>query len=337
MKKNLLLVVSLSVCAVITVIAISSVLSLSRVRALEKEACAQEKHTDEQKDWVAVTNLYALFVSKLVTPNDPFYDEYQQPFPRVEGATGYTVETDDHMGETVSAETEGQFCFWFNRDTLVPFRIHNTRLIDYVNTNAVQNVPELSMTEAVKTAKHYLELLGIPLKSNMVLSSCSFNDSHTKHSWSITWVPTAGGYPYDTADPVHIQFLSVTFNEKYGFLGFYMQDDWPPPKSTEVRITREEALEKAEQVTSLMLTNGQPTYKMRTLEEIALRVYLSHWTLDPENERPSPETRLCWMVHFVRVDIRTGKTGTGMPGTNPYYLWIYVDAATGEIVGANGT
>ena len=344
MKSNVLLVACISSLSFVSVVASLSVFSFSRVRAQESEACASEKSAWEQDAWPVVTNLYQIYVSKLVSTNCPFYSEYLQPF-RCGGAPGRYKVRSDYEGETVTAE--GQLTLSFNRRTLTPYRIYNKKLIDHVNTNAVQKVPTLTMTDAVREARRYLDLIGISLSTNMVLKGCLFDGSYYKYSWTIAWEPTVGGYTYDTVMEPYVQFVSVVFNERYGFLRFYMQDYWPPPKSTDVRISREEALAKAERAAPLVFKtpmflarNGHSDYKVRTLEEIALRVYPPNWALDPKRavwtrDRPPAETRLCWMVHFVTVDVRTGKTG--QHGDNPQYVWIYVDAATGEIVGANFT
>ncbi|MGI6391722.1 MAG: hypothetical protein ACOX7Q_16315 [Kiritimatiellia bacterium] len=344
MKSNVLFASCVISLSFISVFAILSVLSFSRVRAQEKAACASEKRAWQQTDWAAVTNLYRIYASKLVSTNVPGYEEYRQPFRGGGAPSGYEIRS-DYEGETVTAE--GQLNLSFNRHTLTPCRIYNKKLIDFVNTNAVQKVPTLTMTEAVREAKRYLELIGIPLSSNVILTSCIFNDPYYKHSWTITWEPTAGGHAYDTVMEPYVQFVSVIFNERYGFLRFHMQDYWPLPKSTDVKLTREEALTKAERAAPLVFKtpmfrarNGHSDYKVRTVEEIALRVYLPNWALDPKRavwirDRPPTETRLCWMVHFVTVDVHTGKTGEH--GNNPQYVWIYVDAVTGEIVGANFT
>ncbi|MCL1922179.1 MAG: hypothetical protein FWG50_14090 [Kiritimatiellaeota bacterium] len=344
MKSSTLSVVSVSVCAVIALTALLSWFSFSRVRKTDREIYAKAIQGID-RDWVAASNLYSRLVSKLVAPNVPSYDEYLQPLSRIEGTTGCRIYS-DYMGENVSVER----ClhFMFNRKTSVPVHIYNKRLIDYVNTNAVQHVPGLSMAEAVEKAKHYLNLIGVPLATNMVLKGCIFNDSHYRHSWSIGWEPTAGGYPYDTVMEPYVQYVGVIFHEQYGFLKFSMHDYWPSPESTEVRVTREEALAKAEAAAPLVFRsdmflarNVHSNYKVRTVEEIALRVYLPNWAHDPKRaiwgrDAPPSESRLCWMIHFITVDTQTGKTGDPIRG-NPQYVWIYVDAATGEVVGANFT
>lgn len=344
MKSNALLVTCLSTLSLTIVIACLSVLSFSRVHVQERDACASENRTLNQEVWPIVTNLYWVYASKLVSSNVPFFEEYQQPL-RCGGLYGGYEVRSDYEGETVTAECPLNLSF--NRRTLIPYRIYNKKLIDYVNTNAVQKVPSSTMTEAVREAKRYLEIIGVPLSTNMVLTSCIFDDAYYKNSWTITWEPTAGRYTYDTVMEPYVQFFSVIFNEKFGFLRFHAENYWPPPKSTEVRITREEALAKAERAAPLVFKtpmflarNSHSNYKLRTLEEITLRVYLPNWALDPKRavwirDSPPTETRLCWMVHFVTVDVKTGKTGEH--GNNPQFVWIYVDAATGEIVGANFT
>jgi len=88
MESNIHLTVSLSAGTLIGCIAIGYMLPFSRVQALERETCAIERHEEESRDWIAVTNLYKEFVSKLVAANTPFYGECQQPFLRWPGARG---------------------------------------------------------------------------------------------------------------------------------------------------------------------------------------------------------------------------------------------------------
>jgi hypothetical protein len=74
------------------------------------------------------------------------------------------------------------------------------------------------------------------------------------------------------------------------------------------------------------------------MESAELRISVPNWLLDPARavwirEKPPEETRLCWVVRFRTtdtVDRRSMKL-------TPVEILIYIDAATGEVVGANFT
>ncbi len=70
-----------------------------------------------------------------------------------------------------------------------------------------------------------------------------------------------------------------------------------------------------------------------------LLIAAPNWLLDPKRavwlrDKPPEETRLCWVVTFTSV--YTGKEDPGTMAVPPMFI-VYIDAATGEIVGANFT
>jgi hypothetical protein len=123
----------------------------------------------------------------------------------------------------------------------------------------------------------------------------------------------------------------------------------PAPKSLEVSVTREDAVRKAmEAVPKVMETpfyqqtraDGFVADKVKSCE---LKVAIPNWLLDPKRaewitEKLPEETRLCWVVRISTVDAKAadrpkrkdGKVGELM---RPDIL-VYIDAASGEIVGA---
>ena len=78
---------------------------------------------------------------------------------------------------------------------------------------------------------------------------------------------------------------------------------------------------------------------MSGLHKAELLIAAPNWLLDPKRavwlrDKPPEETRLCWVVTFTSV--YTGKEEPGTMLAPPMFI-VYIDAATGEIVGANFT
>jgi hypothetical protein len=123
----------------------------------------------------------------------------------------------------------------------------------------------------------------------------------------------------------------------------------PSPTSLTVAISRDEAVIKAEKLTDDVMRT--PYYRMArragfkavALDSCELKVVKPNWLLDPARASwPSPEivteTRLCWMVRFktevISADVDPkSEDGTPMKLMRPDIV-LYIDAATGECVGA---
>lgn len=281
---------------------------------------------------------YERLVSKLAPTNVPFVEIYKEPLTL--GKFGVDIKA-DHKGK--SAVVYAQFDFQFEIETGRMFKIANHQLAKHIETNTVNRVPALSVREALARAKGYLDIIGVNLPPNMVLKSIVFDkEVKNKPWWVIVWEPAENGYPWDDSELCYPHEMSVAFHEQYGFLWFSRTDFWPTPKATEVKIAQDAAIAKAEKAVPLVMRT--PFYKSRKLSgfkpsgalSARLMVSAPNWLLDPERaiwiwEKAPEETRLCWVVTFRTVD--TVDRGKGVILSCPQ-ITVYIDAATGEIVGA---
>lgn len=230
-----------------------------------------------------------------------------------------------------------------------PFRLHSlhSKAIDDCVKAAGdkrQTVPEKSLDQAVSIAKGYLDRLGCTLPSDYHLGEVRFDASFLS-CWEVRWWRVAAGiYSTDRFDPVGQESVSVVFHETLGLEGFGFRTYSPPPKSLEVKVARETAILKASRVAPLV--ERTPFYKqsrvggfvIKALKEANLQVAFPNWLLDPARavyirDKPPTETRLCWVVRFLTVN-GNAEPMPGLKLITPEIL-IYVDATTGEIVGAN--
>ncbi len=110
-------------------------------------------------------------------------------------------------------------------------------------------------------------------------------------------------------------------------------------------VTQDAAITKASKVVPLIqrspyyLQCRLPGFVVSGVLKAELLVAAPNWLLDPKRaiwlrDKPPEETRLCWVVAFTSV--YTGKTEPGELLVPPVFL-VYIDAATGEVVGANFT
>lgn len=72
------------------------------------------------------------------------------------------------------------------------------------------------------------------------------------------------------------------------------------------------------------------------LREVELKVVAPNWLLDPKRAvwlrtKPAEEMRVCWAVHCLT---RPGTEEITLKKLLPPQIVIYIDAATGEAVGA---
>lgn len=219
----------------------------------------------------------------------------------------------------------------------------NRLLREYIRTNYVQRTPDWSLDQVLKQARSYLKLLDVNIDSNMRLANIYFDNIEYK-SWQVLWTPCFNGYDYDPSPPFDQQ-ISVWLNEKYGFLGYSERVFAPSPKQTAVKVSKEFAILKASKAISLIqkspyyLQCRMPGFVASGLHKAELLIAAPNWLLDPKRaiwlrDKPPDETRLCWVVTFTSV--YTGKEDPGTMAVPPMFI-VYIDAATGEIVGANFT
>ncbi len=221
--------------------------------------------------------------------------------------------------------------------------LRNWELEEYVRTNGVQKIPTLSVEEALRRGRYYLDLLADDVGKDNQLCDINFNGACAS-CWQLEWSPTFNGYPYVQEQPYE-EVIRIWFHETYGFVGYSCDLNFPLPKMTEVKVGRDFAITKAEKVVPLIqrspyyLQCRLPGYKVSGLNKAELLIAAPNWLLDPKRaiwlrDKPPDETRLCWVVTFTSVD--TKKREDGVLLVPPMFI-VYVDAATGEIVGANFT
>jgi hypothetical protein len=228
--------------------------------------------------------------------------------------------------------------------TAAIYQMANHQLSRYVTTNNVQKVPKLSVSEALDRAKFYLKELEVELPTNAILKVVSFGGDYLGQ-WEVRWRPATGGFTYDDLLSCEEQSMVVLFHEEYGFCGYACALDFPAPTSTVVRVTQEEAIVKASKVAPLVMKT--PFYRMcrergfvvSGVKNTELKIVAPNWLLDPARaiwirKTPPEETRLCWIVTFETKDTIERKGGMRLTDVD---IYIHIDAATGEVVGANFT
>jgi hypothetical protein len=293
---------------------------------------AQEKHFLQK-----ASDLYDRLAPILAPTNVPFADIYKPPIMLHD--SGVSKRSDD-QGDT--CYVYGQFIFRFDQksDDILMFR--NIALEYYGMTNAVKETcPSLSIDEAAVRAKHYLSVIGIKLPEELKLMSVLYD----KGFWNVFWASDINGYAYDDffdRPPA----ASVLFHEKFGFVVFSRKKTWPLPKSLKVVVSREEAIIKASKAVPLVMKTPHylqarlPGFKAKEVKSAELLISVPNWLLDPERaiwlpQSPPKETRLCWVIRFTTVDAIPVRPRNFKP--IPPDILIYIDADTGDIVGANFT
>ncbi len=294
---------------------------------------------DEQTAFRKAAEYYARVMPGLVSSNLPFADYYKSSFRLTDmGMDIY----DDYRGKY--ARIRGQFSISLDVTDGTVFSVGNLKLLDYVETNSVQRIPQFTVEHAIACAHKYMDVVGMSPPKSMSLSKISFHSDYAS-CWLLVWEPTVDGFRYDTFFTPDIQQFRICFNERYGFAFCNKRDTWPRPKTTVVKVTKEAAITKASKAFPLIqrspyyLQCRLPGFVVSGMPKAELLVATPNWLLDPKRaiwlrDKPPEETRLCWVVAFTSV--YTGKTEPGELLVPPVFL-VYIDAATGEVVGANFT
>ena len=307
--------------------------------------CARVEAVSKEEAFRIAEQYFNQCVAKnLVPTNVPFAQMYREPFHVTPGG----IDVRDTVYGKDRIWVQGQITIKAYGGASQMSLFANTRLSKYIQTNETQRIPSLSTEQAYAQALRYLDMLGVSLDKRAVLSKLSFGDKEWEREfmWIVHWEASDGGYRYDDfLENIYSPCIGVSFSEKYGLVYFGNDPFPPPPKTTEVRIQREDAIFKAEKAVPLVMLTPYyrqcrlPGFKVSGVKSAELRIACPNWLLDPSRaiwiwDSPPKETRLCWIVRFTTVD--TVKREEGMKPVPPDIL-IYIDAATGEIVGANFT
>jgi len=301
-----------------------------------------------------VSRYYEGVVDSLLSPDNPFPDRYkplafdicwaqrvlspqqiqerglrQLPFHYYPSVTFVCAQFDFQIADTVPPRL---------------IQLSNCLLSRYLRTNSVPYVTALSTNQVIAQAEKYCDLIGCPVPATMNVREVSFQGEE-RNCWVVRWTPSVNGFPFDEFDTSCAQHVTVHFHERYGFVWYSSLSDYPPPKSTEVKITKEAAIAKATKAAPLIqrspyyLQCRRPGFAVSDVYSAELLIAAPNWLLNPQRaiwlrNNPPDETRLCWVVTFSSVYTR--KTDPDEVLIAPMFL-VYIDAATGEIVGANFT
>ena len=224
---------------------------------------------------------------------------------------------------------------------------------EYKPPSGWQETATLTREAAIERAKEYLKIFKIDVPPGYKLEEANFGRYGEEHScWQVSWRRFSGPYQWDWYS-LGTESVFVDFYEKEGLWGLYScRCDCPEPKRLEVKITKEEAIAKATR--SVPLVQRNPSYRSsmrdgfvaKSVKSCELLVSAPNWWFDPKRctfmsvGKAPTETRLCWKVELETIDSkeekrrRKGELGPQDSLIAPE-MTIYIDAATGEAVGAS--
>ena len=218
-----------------------------------------------------------------------------------------------------------------------------------------QENPTLTREAVIQRAKEYLKIFKIDVPPDYKLEEPNFGDyggAMGTSCWRVSWSRVSGQYPWD-GYTLGMESVFVDFYEKEGLVN--LADcccNCPAPKSLEVKMSKEEAVAKATQCVPLVQRN--PSYRStlrdgfvaKSVKSCELLVAAPNWWFDPKRctfmsvGKAPTETRLCWRIEMSTMDSkqeerrRKGEIGPQDSLIAPQ-MTIYIDAATGEAVGAD--
>ena len=227
---------------------------------------------------------------------------------------------------------------------------------EYKPPSGWQNTPALTRDAAVERAKEYLKIFKVDVPPDYKLEEPNFGDSgggaQGTSCWRVLWLRFSGQYPWD-GSTLGMETVLVEFYEKEGLVNLAdCRCNCPEPKRLEVKITKEEAIAKATRCVPLVQRN--PVYSSfmlggfvaKSVKSCELLVSAPNWWFGPKRctymsvGKAPTETRLCWKIKILTMDSkqeerrRKGELGPQDSLIAPQ-MTIYIDAATGEAVGAD--
>lgn len=251
-------------------------------------------------------------------------------------------------GEPRAYEIWGDLIVKMRQDSLRVHAVLNRILFERLQDETDrQTVPVLDPAAAIERARRYCKVFEMEVPPDFKLTDVNFDKIH-RSCWVICWTRFSGEFRWgdevDSSDAV-----GVVFHERYCLQSIRSFGCWPPPKSLDVMVTREQAIAKAGKCVTLL--QQTPFYRrcrsdgfvVKALKSCELTVVRPNWLLDAKRatltrEGPPKETRLCWVVQFTAVD---GKSEERKDAQGRRYdlgsrdFTIYIDAATSEAVGAS--
>ena len=216
----------------------------------------------------------------------------------------------------------------------------------------------MDVYQVLDKAQYYLDLMNEEIPPDYILSYVIYamDDELMINDpiWWVIWQPCINGVFFDDADGKYNgdHFIFMTIHEELGLV-FYLRKVgiYPPPESMEIKVSPKQAGEVAlSLVPEVLKTNifntmrGDAERKLRRLVETRLVLFEPNWMLDPKRSdfdvdilsyeiRPPKETRLSWRIEFVLEEEPAPDGSRSM--FREIQVWIYIDAKTGECVGAD--
>lgn len=224
--------------------------------------------------------------------------------------------------------------------------LSNKVLEQYLLNNPTkdQKIPTFTIDQAIETAKRYLKQLDIDLPANCVIGEVNFDQNYNSR-WEIRWKLSAGQYTYEEFNRAYAESVVIVFHETLGLSVYGLKIVTPPPKSLVVKVGRDDAIIKASKCapdvfrTVFYRQARESGFVLSGLKDVQLQVIVPNWMLDPAKSNvlrkgPPTESRLCWAISFSTVDSQADHRNLKL---HPPDIIIYLDAATGECVGADFT
>jgi len=294
---------------------------------------------------------------------DKLTKQYQEIEALFERAGGQNVPTQTSPSLDISLKESGHApgSYTIRGNLLVKIRsetfefqsLLNRSLFSKINETIDPDlVPSLRIGEALVKGEKMLNHFGLSSQRELLVEKISFNQSYPS-CWEVRWIPTYQGYPVDNFVEPYAETAFVVFHESLGLVLVGEEIYSPAPPSFELNIEREQAIANASKYVPLV--QRSPFYRQAredgfvavSVKSCVLKIAAPNWLLDPDRavwirEKPPEETRLCWVVRFTTMDSKAAernlknKDGKQMKLIPPEIL-IYLDAATGDCIGANFT
>lgn len=303
-------------------------------------ACANEKRVSD-RDWRTFSNTYSHVLSVLL-PKRAVSTDGSEMLSRdkisVEQAR-YTTTLSTLHPSTYPVHVV------MEKGTGRVYIVGNKVVQGRIKSCEPQPFPTLSTDEALRTARTYLRRLNLELPSDAHLHRITY--SQHRAYWCVVWSKREKGYEYfDPQGGEDSESIGVSFHEEYGFERYWYGMYLPSPTNLTVKIDAEEAARMAAPYAPKILKvpfyrAWHPgAFKIAGVKSAKLKIVAPNWLADPSRaivlrDYKSPDglpkyTRLAWVVTFetADADIKENRGGE---------IYVYVDAATGEILGGSFT